>query len=318
MGVTPQNLLKKEYLIMNNTPSLTAIILTYNEEIHLQRCINSIKDVCERIIIVDSFSTDGTEQIAKENQVDYFSNKWINYATQFNWGLGNCNITTDWVLRLDADEYLLEGTKQELIDNLELLKPETTGVELPLKRVFMGRHMKYGLGQIFMLRIFRTGKARSENRWMDEHIELFEGNSVKFENGFADDNLNSIAWWTTKHNGYSIREAIDLLDIEYNLIGASQEVKLSNQASVKRRVKLKYVKSPLFLRSFTYFVYRYVFRLGFLDGKEGFLWHFLQGWWYRTLVDAKIYEIKKHCGSDVDKMKQFIKDVYQIDLINNS
>jgi glycosyltransferase involved in cell wall biosynthesis len=296
------------------SPSLTAIILTYNEEIHLQRCIDSIKDVCQRIIIVDSFSTDNTEKIAKENSVEFFKNPWKNYATQFNWGLENADISTDWVLRIDADEYLLPELQEDIKEELDSLPNNVSAIEVYLRRVFLNRHIKRGLGKIKMIRLFRNKKAFVENRWMDEHIKVLEGDTITFNSEFADHNLNDIGWWSLKHNGYSIREAIDLLDIELDILNTKEEGTLNQQANAKRNTKVKYVKSPLFLRSFIYFVYRYFFKLGFLEGKEGFLWHFLQGWWYRTLVDTKIYEIKKHCGNDVVKIREYIKNVYKIEL----
>jgi hypothetical protein len=152
---------------------------------------------------------------------------------------------------------------------------------------------------------------------MDEHIYISEGNTVVFSNPFFDHNLNNIGWWTQKHNGYSIREAIDYLNIEFQLIPEQKEKdnkQFVNHASAVRKKKLKYVKLPLFWRAFFLFIYRYFFKLGFINGKEGFLWHFLQGWWYRTLVDAKIFEIKKNCGSDKEKILKYIKDNYNIDL----
>ena len=149
---------------------------------------------------------------------------------------------------------------------------------------------------------------------MDEHIKVLEGRTITFDSEFADHNLNNIGWWTQKHNGYSIREAIQLLDIEFGILENKDEGKLNDQANSKRKFKERYVKFPLFFRSFIYFVYRYFFKMGFLEGKEGFLWHFLQGWWYRTLVDAKIYEIKKHCGNDVKRIKKYLKEVYKIEL----
>ena len=150
---------------------------------------------------------------------------------------------------------------------------------------------------------------------MDEHILLFEGKTIEFQNGFADHNLNTLHWWTTKHNGYSIREAIDLLDIEYGLISTNNgNSNISDQAAKKRKLKGMYASKPLFIRAFVYFFYRYIFRFGFMEGKEGFLWHFLQGWWYRTLVDAKIYEIKKESENDPKKIKEYIFKKYQIHL----
>ncbi|MCM4155364.1 glycosyltransferase family 2 protein [Gramella sp. AN32] len=296
-----------------NRVSLSAIILTFNEEIHLQRCIDSLKNVCEDIIIVDSFSKDKTKDIALKNNARFVQNKWINHAIQFNWALENCDIKKDWILRLDADEYLTPALQDEIIEKLNLIDLSVTGIMLPLQRIFMNRHLKKGYDEIKLLRIFRNGKGKSENRWMDEHISLSEGLTIEFSNSLADHNLNSLHWWTTKHNGYSIREAIDLLDIELGIVTHKKEIsKISAQAAKKRKLKKNYAHKPLFLRAFIYFIYRYFFRLGFTEGKEGFLWHFLQGWWYRTLVDAKIYEIKKACGNDKEKIKDYIQKQYQI------
>ncbi|OBQ55589.1 glycosyltransferase family 2 protein [Tamlana sp. s12] len=294
--------------------SITAIVLTYNEEIHLERCLQSLNKVCERIVVVDSFSTDNTLEIARSNGAEFFQNTWVNYAVQFNWALDNLKVNTDWVLRLDADEYLSEYLLKELKNNLSEVKNDVNGITFPLRRVFLNREIKFGTGNIRLLRMFRTGKGRSENRWMDEHINLLEGKITEFQGSFSDDNLNNLSWWTQKHIGYAIREAIDLLDIELSLLSKSKKETLDTQALQKRNLKHKYVKQPLFLRAFIYFLYRYIFKLGFLEGKEGFLWHFLQGWWYRTLVDAKVYEIKKVCGDDVHKIKAHLKEHYQIEL----
>lgn len=300
---------------MNDISSLTAVVLTYNEEIHLQRCIDSLKPVCKEIVIVDSYSTDSTKEIALKNDVRFYQNSWINHSVQFNWGLDNCNIATDWVLRIDADEYLSQGLQNEIKNKLPKIKSDVNGVILPLRRVFLGREIKRGTNGISLLRLFRFGKARCESRLMDEHIELVDGRTVEFKETFSDHNLNNIGWWTQKHIGYSIKEAVELLDIELGLFSIEKSRgKISSQALKKRNLKYRYATKPLFFRAFIYFLYRYLLKLGFLDGKEGFLWHFLQGWWYRTLVDVKIYEIKKYCGNDVDKIKSYIKTAYKIDL----
>ncbi|WP_262148704.1 glycosyltransferase family 2 protein [Chryseobacterium foetidum] len=298
---------------MNHRLSLTAIILTYNEEIHLQRCLSSLQEVCTDIVVVDSFSSDATEQIANANSCRFYQNPWTNHAVQFNWALDNCEIKTDWVLRLDADEYLYKEDFAQLRNAMETADAEVSGFTLKLVRFFMRREMKR-MPQIRMLRLFRNGKGRSEIRWMDEHIQLESGRVEDLHVRFADNNLNTIGWWTDKHNSYSIREAIDLLDVEYNILGNEHRTNLDGQAKQKRKMKLKYAKSPLFLRAMMYFVYRYFFKLGLLDGKEGFLWNFLQGWWYRTLVDAKVYEIKKHCGRDINMIKSYILKNYKIKL----
>ena len=293
---------------------ISVIILTYNEEIHIKRCIESVMGIATEIFLVDCFSTDKTAAIAKSLGAQVYQNKWENsHAKQLNWALDHLPIQTKWVLRLDADEYVTPELVQELTEKLPNLPDEITGVALPLRRVFMNRTIRRGTGIIKQLRLFRYGKARCEERWMDEHMQISEGNITEFKYEFADHNLNNIAWWTTKHNGYSIREAIDLLDIELGLIPkAITESRFSEQTADKRSKKLRYARQPLFWRSFAYFIYRYIIRLGFTEGKEGFLWHFLQGWWYRALVDAKIYEIKKACGTDTTKIKEYLKKEYGI------
>ena len=163
-----------------------------------------------------------------------------------------------------------------------------------------------------MSRFFKYGKAKSENRQMDEHMEISEGRKIQWEEAFYDDNLNHLGWWTTKHNGYSIREAVDLLDAEYGFTELNDGGTIGGQASGTRRAKLRYAKLPLFWRSFAYFLYRYFLKGGCLEGKEGFIWCFLQGWWYRTLVDAKIYEIKKVCGNDKEKIREYLRKEYNI------
>jgi len=296
---------------------ISVIILTYNEEKHITRCIQNVQKISKNIFLVDSFSTDRTEAIALSLGATVFKNKWENnYAMQFNWGLQNLPIKTKWILRLDADEYLTDELITELNRRLPFLEDDINGISFPLKRYFMDKYVKRGIGKMNLLRLFKTGIAICENRWMDEHIQLKYGKTVTFKHAFCDHNLNNITWWTAKHNAYAIREAIDLLNIEFQLIPseATDITQLSNDAQHKRNNKLKYVKMPLFFRAFIYFIYRYVFLLGFTEGKEGFLWHVLQGWWYRTLVDAKIYEIKKVCGKSKEKMKAFIKENYQIDL----
>jgi hypothetical protein len=135
------------------------------------------------------------------------------------------------------------------------------------------------------------------------------------EHQFIDDSRIPIGQFIRKHENYASREAILLLDAEYNLTPtASIPQEHGKEVEKKRAQKAKYAKMPLFWRAFAYFVYRYIIKLGFLDGKEGFLWDFLQGWWYRTLVDAKIFECKKACGNDPDAVRAYIAKYWGISL----
>lgn len=298
---------------------LSVIILTYNEELHIRRCIENVLPIAKDIFIIDSFSTDRTLEVAKEYaNVHVLQNKWPgNQAAQFNWALNQVSIHTQWVLRLDADEYLLPELVQELQDKLPFLPEDVSGIIFNRRHIFMDKWMKRGIYPIKLLRVFRYGKGMCEQRLMDEHIQLTEGHAIEFEHDFCDHNLNNLSWFCHKHVNYAIREAIDLLDIELDLTGAAEtddHKEISPQALAKRMKKHKYAKQPLFWRSFAYFCYRYFLKGACLDGKVGFIWTFLQGWWYRTLVDAKVFEIKKACGNDREKIKMLLERDYGIKL----
>lgn len=298
---------------------LSVIILCFNEEIHIKRCLDKVCDIAKDVFLVDCYSTDKTLDIAKSySKVHILQHEWENsYSKQFNWALENCPIRTKWVLRLDADEYLTEELKKEMCIKLPVLPEDITGCSIFLRRVFLGKVIRRGMPKIKQMRLFVYGAAQCEMRLMDEHIQLLRGKMIDFEGEFADDNLNDLSWWTKKHVGYAIREAVDLLDIEYDLLGVAKDdcdKILTKDAHVKRMKKHSYAKQPLFWRSFAYFCYRYFFKFGFIEGKEAFLWHFLQGWWYRTLCDAKVYEIKKACGNDREKIKIHLKKHYGINI----
>lgn len=298
---------------------LSVIILTYNEELHIRRCLENVALIAKDIYIIDSFSTDKTLDIAKEYpNVHILQNKWENnYAQQFNWGLEHSNISTDWVLRLDADEYLLPELVEELREKLPTLPEDVTGIIFNRRHIFMGQWMRRGIYPVKLLRVFRYGKGMCEQRLMDEHIQLTEGRAVEFAHDFCDHNLNNLSWFCHKHVNYAIREAVDLLDIELDLTGAAEtdsEKEISPQALAKRMKKHQYAKQPLFWRAFAYFCYRYFLKGACLDGKVGFIWTFLQGWWYRTLVDAKVFEIKRQCGNDREKIKALLLREYGIRL----
>lgn len=288
---------------------ISIIVLTYNEEIHIKRCIEKVKELTSKIFVVDSFSTDNTAKIAAELGAIVVQNKWPgNQAAQFNWALDNLDIQTEWILRLDADEYLTDKLIIEIRDKLPLLNEKINGIFLDRKLVFMGKLIRYGIDKTIILRLFRKNKARYSQSWMDEHLVLSEGDTFLFDTSFIDDNLDSIGRWTDKHNDYSIREAINILD---NRLGLLNNLREQDQNLQKKKF---YTKLPLFFRAFAYFLFRYVFKLGFLDGKEGFIRHFLQGWWYRTLVDTKLFEIERACGDDKLKIKLYLKERYGIEI----
>lgn len=297
---------------------ISVIILTYNEEMHIRRCLENVNRFASHIFVVDCFSTDKTVEIAESLGATVVQHTWPgNQAEQFNWALDNLNIDTNWILRLDADEYVTDELIDELYGKLPHLSDQVSAVVLPLGRAFLGRILKHGIvNGIKMIRLFRVGKVRYEIRLMDEHLKVLEGDIVSFNGKFIDDNRDSLKHFIDKHNNYSSREAALLLDAEYEItkINEKDDSTFCQDVQQKRLQKQRYASYPLFWRAFGYFIYRYFVKLGFLDGKEGFLWDFLQGWWYRTLVDAKVFEIKKACGTDREKIKRYLKEHYNISL----
>ena len=293
---------------------ISVIILTYNEEIHLERCITSLKPFVKEIFIVDSFSSDKTIDIAKNLGAHCYQNKWKNYATQFQWGLDNCPITTKWVMRMDADEYIESELSKYLALSINDLSEEVKGIYLKRKVFFLGKWMKWGgFYPHVLLRIWRHGYGRIEQRWMDEHIVLSQGKTILVDIAdIVDDNKNNITWWIDKHNHYATREMIDLMNMEYNFIVSDNKLKETDDPQAKHKRILKesvYSKLPYGFRTIIYFMYRYFIRLGFLDGYKGFIWHFMQGLWYRMLVDIKCYEFKRKSKHYSD-MKELIEIEY--------
>ncbi len=273
---------------------ISVIVLTYNEEANLAVCLSSLAQLSAEIFIVDSGSTDRTIEIANNFGCQIFSNPWKNHAEQMNWAIRELPIKTEWIMRLDADERLTPELAQELKEALPQSPSLVSAYEVKRRVFFMGRWIRYGgYYPTWLLRIWRTGLGFCEQRWMDEHIVISEGKIVQLQNDIIDDNKKDLTFWINKHNYYANREVQDILQIfsEKDVILATNNF---TQVTQRRWIKKNlYSRSPLFLRALIYYLLRYFVGLGFLDGKEGLIFHFFQGFWYRFLVDAKIYEIRK-------------------------
>ena len=198
--------------------------------------------------------------------------------------------------------------------------PDLNGVLVKRRMHFLGRRIRWGgVGGLWHLRLWRHGRGQCEQRWMDEHI-VVEGGVARSKIIIDDINLNSLTWWTRKHNWYASLEAIETLlkDVSRADQNAHCQAKLSLQAAIKRWLKHAiYLRLPLGTRAALYFIYRYVLLLGFLDGREGYYFHYLQGYWYRTLVDAKINEIQAVSRRDGVSLSQAILDCTGIEIAAN-
>lgn len=277
---------------------IAVIILTFNEARHLERAIRSLKSVAKEIIVVDSFSTDETVEIARGLGAKTVQRKFRNQSDQFQWALDNIKIDCGWIMRLDADEVLEPGLVEEITTRLPMLPSDIVGINLKRKHIFLDRWISHG-GRypLMLLRIFRRGHGRIEKRWMDEHIVVWGGRTVTFDNDFVDHSLTDLTVFIEKHNKYATREAIERLNMEYDLFPRDAAVSAgasSSQARTKRSLKERfYNRLPFGVGPLSYFLWRYFARLGFLDGIEGLIYHFLQGFWYRFLVEAKVLELRR-------------------------
>jgi glycosyltransferase involved in cell wall biosynthesis len=274
----------------------SVIILTKNEAANLQVCLSSLVDLKAEIFIVDSGSTDQTLEIARRANCHIVRHSWETYAKQLNWALDNLPITTPWTIRLDADEHLTPELISELSEVIPDTPSEVCGYRVKRRVLFMGRWIRHGgYYPTWLLRVWRTGLGTCEQLWMDEHIILSEGKVVNLKHDIVDENHKGLTFWTDKHNRYADREVKDMLGIQ---LGEGSNCRLLDtdfsQAGQRRWVKKNlYARSPLFLRAFVYWLLRYTVGLGFLDGIEGLIFHFLQGFWYRFLVDAKLYNLQR-------------------------
>lgn len=277
--------------------SLAVVILTYNEERHIARAIASVAGIATEIFVVDSFSTDRTVELTRAQGVPVLQNKFVNQARQFQWALANAPITADWIMRLDADEVIEPDLAAKIRDELPRLGDDVVGVNLKRKHIFLGRWIRHG-GRypLVLLRIWRRGHGRVEDRWMDEHVIVWGGRTVTFDGGFADHNLFDLSSFTDKHNKYATREAIEVLNGRHKLFKGDVELTAkegSRQAAVKRWIKERlYNRIPYQISAPAYFLYRMTVQLGFLDGRQGLVYHGLQGLWYRFLVGAKVAEFE--------------------------
>ena len=279
---------------------ISIIILTFNEEVHLERALRSVQSFAKKVYVVDSYSKDRTLDIARQYGAEIVQHPFENYAKQLQWAIETLPISTAWVMRLDADEWVEADLANELNQRLADLPQDVTGIVLKLKQIFLDRWIRRGAQYpLKLLRIWRRGVGRIENRWMDEHMVLSHGRTTLFSGNMANHQLKDLTFFTQKHNHYATREALDILNQRYHL-GFSEDRdtissgQTSSQAAIKRWIKIHiYNRLPFWFGPTLYFFYRMFLRGGIFDGPEGIIYHVLQGFWYRFLVGAKVFELER-------------------------
>ena len=279
---------------------VTAIVLTQNEQKNIAACIESIAGFAARVLAVDSGSTDETCDIARAHGADVLTHTFSYYAEQFNWGIENGSIDTQWILRLDADERFTPAVCAHCERLLaEHGDDDVNGIVIESDFFFLGRLMKHGGSKKRKIMLFRRGHGCIEDRKRDAHTILFDGRTVAISERFLHYDFKDLTSYVNKYNWYATREMLDYLAYAE---GAAFDVNTDEKLRRHRKKKFTiYYRAPMFLRAWLWFMYNYYFRLGFLDGREGYLYHYFESYWYRFLVDAKLFEYRQ-TGKLPDKL----------------
>lgn len=283
---------------MNNTTKplpITAIVLTFNEEVNIESCLNSVLGWCQEIIVVDSGSTDKTLEICQRYTEHIYEHPFRGFFEQWDWSLKNLPVTHDWVIPLDADHIITEQLKQQIIYVV-------SHPELSIYGCY-GKHQYFfwdvpirGFKLHSRLRLFRLSKVYLDHSEKEDVRFITEGKTVVLS-GYTYEINNKeydIDLWIDKHQRYSTIYAIEETLHFYRVLSWSFLPKLFGNPD-ERNIYFKFFwyRMPLYVRPMLYFLYRYVFRLGFLDGKVGFVYHSLQAFWFRLMVDIKIADLRK-------------------------
>ena len=272
---------------------ISVVILTYNEEINIGACLESVKDLSDDIIIVDSGSTDNTLAIVANYSTSVYHHAFENYSKQRNWALEQVNAKYPWILNLDADHRLTKEVINELKERfIKGIPPHINGFMASRRTMFLGRWIRHGGHYpVYHGILFRKGFGACENKEYDQHF-VIQGESEVLKGDVIDIITDSLTTFISRHNKWATLEANDILNMAQKE-GKIKPDKHGNVMEQRRYQRMKYYSYPIFWRVFLYSFYRYIIKRGFLDGKPGLIFHFLQGFWFRFLVDAKIYELKQ-------------------------
>jgi glycosyltransferase involved in cell wall biosynthesis len=274
---------------------ISAIVLTYNEEKNIEKCLDSVVNWADEIIVVDSFSNDNTLEIANKFTSKIYQNKYDGHPQQWQWTLDNVSSRNDWIFAIDADFIVTDSLWEDLQKKLESSKSTFSGFYIRHKQIFKGRPILHGgIYPNYWLRVFKKNEVWiDKDELVDVHFYV-DGKTEKIEYDVEEINCkdDSISFWIQKQNSFARKHAIEEIKRREKTFESPDKISyFGNPNQRKLFLKSIWYKLPLYWRPFMYFFYRYFLRGGFLDGKEGFIYHFTQGFLYRMLVDINIDEI---------------------------
>jgi glycosyltransferase involved in cell wall biosynthesis len=282
---------------MTGRVPVSAIVLTHNEESNLAPCLESLAGWVGEIFVLDSGSTDGTLSIAERHGAHVVEHGFETHSRQWLWALQHLPLKHAWVLALDADQRLTRELQEEIVDLFTGDRASLAGVDglyLNRRQIFRGRWIRHGgYHPKYLLKLFRRDRVRIDEGDLVDHHFYVPGPTRTLKHALVEDNIKEadIAFWIDKHNRYARLQAqIEALDGRSRALAPRP---LGNPDERTAWLKRAWARLPLYLRPALYFTYRYFLRLGFLDGKQGFVFHSLQAFWYRLLVDIHLDDLRQ-------------------------
>jgi glycosyltransferase involved in cell wall biosynthesis len=286
-----------------STPSpaaVTVVVLTRDEAKNVGACLESVVGWTKACFVVDSGSSDRTAAIAEELGATVEAHPFESHARQWAWALEHLPIPTEWVLALDADQRVTPELREAITRAVAAPGPDEPGPAgyfVPRRQIFRGQWIRHGgYYPKYLLKLFRRGAVSVDLRDLVDHHFTVRGATGRLAGDLIEDNRNEddLDAWLAKHIRYAARQARDEFERPRQASrGFAADVLRGSPDDRVRWLKNLWARLPLYVRPFLYFGYRYVLRLGFLDGREGFIFHVLQGFWYRLLVDVKLDELRR-------------------------
>jgi glycosyltransferase involved in cell wall biosynthesis len=251
-----------------------------------------VRDWALEIFVVDSGSTDGTTGIARALGASLAEHSFESHSRQWDWALRNLPVRGDWILGLDADQQIGPELALEIQTVLKTGLNDVDGVFVKRRQIFRGQWIRHGgYYPKYLLKLFRAGAVRiDENDLVDHHFHV-PGVTAKLSHDLIEANRkeDDISFWIEKHSRYARKLATEEFRRRKGLRpDPIRAAWLGNPDQRTLRMKMLWLRMPLYVRPFLYFFYRYFFQLGFLDGKEGAIFHFMHAFWYRLLIDIHL------------------------------
>ncbi len=293
---------------MLNSYDIVAVVVAYNEEENIERTLKSVHGLCP-IVIVDSGSTDGTLEICKRYTDLILTNPYKNHASQWQWAIDNLPLDAKWILALDADFEILPDLQSKIRSELSSVPNDVSGIYVIQRYVFGGSEIRHGGGKRYWLPIIRRGFASPDHSDMVDFRFVVKGRTIRWNAVFRHFNKSDedASFWIRKQDKFSLRLAVEEESRRQNMLDWETPPKFFGNPD-ERVMWLRdlWLHFPLFVRPCLYFAYRYVLRLGFLDGRGGFLYHAQQAFWMRLVVDWKLWQLRRYgiAGPKLEKFRE--------------